>query len=236
MSENYQLFPSNERGFADYGWLNTHYSFSFANWYHPKKIHFGMLRVLNDDLIAPHSGFDLHPHSDMEIITIPFSGELTHYDNTGNKSIIKSNEIQVMSAGTGIWHAEKNESNEWVSLFQIWIFPDKKGHLPRYDKTHIALIPDQFNLLISPKDKGNPLWIHQNAYISRGIFESSQEISYQLYDKRNAIYLMVINGAIQWKNITLNKKDAIGIENTHSLSLQIQKKNSDILIIEVPKN
>lgn len=229
----YRLFPAKERGYADYGWLKTFYSFSFADWYHPQKIHFGMLRVLNDDSIAPHSGFDLHPHNNMEIITLMFQGELTHTDSMGNKGTIYADEVQVMSAGTGILHAEKNTGSDWTKLFQIWIFPDKKGHNPRYEQKKFSLNPNHLQLLVSPDGRNTSLWIHQNAYLSRGIFEKNTKLHYPLYDKNNGIYLMVIEGQIQIENIILHSKDAVGIWNTESLNIHCIS-NSDILIIEIP--
>ncbi|MCX7728382.1 MAG: pirin family protein [Bacteroidia bacterium] len=234
-SLQYKLFPANERGYADYGWLKTYYSFSFANWYHPQKVHFGMLRVLNDDAIAPHAGFDMHPHNDMEIITIMFQGELTHQDSMGNTGVLKASEVQVMSAGTGIFHSEKNNSNEWTTLFQIWIFPDKKGHTPRYDQKKFNFSENQFQLLVSPDGRENSLWIHQNAFISRGNFNTNPT-HYSLFDKKNGVYLMVISGQIKINNMTLNARDAIGIWNTEKIEIQILNNHTDILIIEIPMN
>ncbi|MFM2135185.1 MAG: hypothetical protein RL021_585, partial [Bacteroidota bacterium] len=131
--------PSNERGHADHGWLNARHSFSFASWYDPSKIHFGMLRVLNDDTVAPGKGFGLHPHNDMEIITVPLSGSLQHRDDMGNTAVIHAGDVQVMSAGTGVFHSEFNPSeSEPVSLFQLWIFPKEKGIAPRYDQKYFS--------------------------------------------------------------------------------------------------
>lgn len=134
----YRLFPRNERGHANYGWLDTYYTFSFGEWYNPEKIHFGSLRVLNDDTILPHSGFDFHPHKDMEIITVLLNGTLEHMDSMENTGVLYTNEVQVMSVGTGIFHSEKNNSDEITQLLQIWIFPDKKGHTPQYQQKKIS--------------------------------------------------------------------------------------------------
>jgi len=229
------LFPANERGYADYGWLKTYYTFSFANWYNPKKIHFGTLRVLNDDSIAPHSGFDWHPHQDMEIITILLSGELTHQDSMGNKGIIKENEIQVMSAGTGILHSEKNESNEWTKLFQIWIFPDKKSHTPRYDQKKFIFEKNQLQLMVSPDGQKNSLWIHQNAFIHRGKFDNQMKIDYELQNPKNGVFIMIIDGSAKIYNNNLNTRDAIGIYDTKDVEIEF-KTPGDILIIELPMN
>lgn len=235
MSLQYHLYPANERGYADYGWLKTYYSFSFANWYHPQKIHFGMLRVLNDDSIAPHSGFDFHPHNDMEIITVLLEGELTHQDSMGNEGVIKTDEVQVMSAGTGVFHSEKNKSTEWTKLFQIWIFPDKKGHSPRYEQKKFSFSKNQFQLLVSSDGRNNSLWIHQKAYISRGNFDINQNVNYTLFEKNNGIYLMPISGKIKINNNILNSRDAIGIWNTEQINFQTFE-NADVLIIEIPMN
>lgn len=231
----YRLFPANERGYADYGWLKTYYSFSFAQWYHPQKIHFGMLRVLNDDTIAPHSGFDFHPHNDMEIITIMLQGELTHQDSIGHKGLIKSNEVQVMSAGTGIIHSEKNESNAWTKLFQIWIFPDKKGHTPRYDQKQFEFENNQLKLLVSPDGRSQSLWIHQNAFISRGRFDKNKMLQYTLKEKQNGIYFMLIEGQIKINEQVLNRRDAIGMWNLENVNIEFSEA-TDLLIIELPIN
>lgn len=229
---NYRLFPAKERGFADYGWLKTHYSFSFANWYHPEKIHFGMLRVLNDDNIAPHSGFDFHPHNDMEIITILLEGELTHQDSMGNKGVIKKNEVQVMSAGTGIFHSEKNEGNEWTKLFQMWIFPDKKGHTPRYEQKPF-LTQQSSQLLVSPDGRDNSLWIHQNAFITRLHLSAGEHFDYHLHYPSNGAYVMNIDGEFSIHQHILQFRDAIGVWNTPVFNIH-SSKTSDILLIEVP--
>ena len=229
---NYRLFPAKERGFADYGWLKTHYSFSFANWYHPEKIHFGMLRVLNDDNIAPHSGFDFHPHNDMEIITILLEGELTHQDSMGNKGVIKKNEVQVMSAGTGIFHSEKNEGNEWTKLFQMWIFPDKKGHTPRYEQKSFPT-QQSTQLLVSPDGRENSLWIHQNAFITRLHLSAGEHFDYHLHYPSNGAYVMNIDGEFSIHQHILQFRDAIGVWNTPVFNIH-SSKTSDILLIEVP--
>ncbi len=227
------LYPAMERGHTDYGWLKSNYSFSFANWYHPAKIHFGTLRVLNDDTIAPHSGFEKHPHENMEIITIMLNGTLTHQDSMGNKEDLRANEVQVMSAGTGIFHSEKNETNNELSLFQIWIFPDKKNHTPRYEQKTFSP-NDQLNkwqLLVSPNSINNSLWINQNAYISRGTFKNTTE--YQLYDKTNGVYIMNISGEFVIEANQLASRDAVGISLAEKISINCQTL-SDILIIEIP--
>ncbi|GIV26817.1 MAG: hypothetical protein KatS3mg027_0631 [Bacteroidia bacterium] len=232
---NFRLFPANERGHADYGWLKTYYSFSFANWYNPHLIHFGMLRVLNDDTIAPHSGFDFHPHKDMEIITIMLEGELTHEDSMGNKGTIQQNEVQVMSAGSGIFHSEKNSSDSIVKLFQIWIFPDQKNLTPRYEQMKYELKNNELIYLVTPFNEPIGLHIHQNAYISRILLEQGKSFDYSLHHSDNGLYLMCINGQVEITQQLLNNRDAIGIWDTNKkITFQTQNILSDLLLIEVP--
>ena len=179
---------ASQRGSANHGWLNAKHSFSFANYYDSEKIHFGLLRVLNDDIVEASKGFDLHPHQDMEIITIPLSGALRHGDNMGNQEIITTGEVQVMSAGSGIWHSEFNASeNEELNLFQIWIFTNKKGHRPRYDQMKFDEndCEDKWQLLVSPKGKTEVLWIHQDAYISVIKSVNIHEFDYSLNIQAN---------------------------------------------------
>lgn len=232
---NYRLFPASERGHVNYGWLDTYYTFSFGEWYNPEKIHFGKLRVLNDDTILPYSGFDFHSHKDMEIITVLLNGTLEHIDSMGNTGILYSNEVQVMSAGTGIFHSEKNNSNEITQLFQIWIFPDKKGHTPRYQQKNFYFEKNKLQILVSPNGQDNSLSIHQNAFISRIKIEKNKQFQIEVNDKGNGIFLMVIDGKIVTNNIKLNKRDAIGYWDIHSLQID-STEDSDILIIEVPMN
>lgn len=228
---------ASQRGSADHGWLKATHSFSFANYYDNEKIHFGKLRVLNDDQIAPSRGFDVHPHQDMEIITIPLSGAVRHGDNMGNEEIISSGEVQVMSAGSGIWHSEYNASDtEELKLFQIWIFTDQKGHKPRYEQMAFPETErlNKWQLLVSPKDKGDVLWIHQDAYIS--IFHSKdfQKTTYQARSGENGIYFMLIKGRANIGDHLLETRDALGVwELSDKLEIEIFE-NSELLAIEVP--
>jgi hypothetical protein len=226
-----------KRGFANHGWLKATHSFSFANYYDPEKIHFGKLRVLNDDSIAPLRGFDVHPHQDMEIITIPLSGALRHGDNMGNEEVLHSGEVQVMSAGTGVWHSEHNASDtEILSLFQIWIFTDKNGHQPRYEQKWFSETDrkNKWQLLVSPESMNGSLWIHQNAYISRLDAVDLNSATYSLFSKDNGIYFMLIEGEAEIEGIKLQKRDAAGfweIEKNLNISFS---PNSKILAVEVP--
>ncbi len=236
---NIVLHKASQRGYADHGWLKATHSFSFANYYDNEKMHFGKLRVLNDDIVAPSRGFDLHPHQDMEIITIPLSGKLRHTDNVGNEEVIEAGEVQVMSAGSGIWHSEYNASDtEELNLFQIWIFTNKRKLKPRYDQKKFdkAERLNNWQLLVSPNGQSNSLSINQNAYIS--MFESNGEntTNYQLKEQGNGVYFMLIDGETEIADNLLEKRDAIGISNFHD-ALNINfLKSTKLLAIEVPMN
>lgn len=226
-----------DRGFANHGWLNAAHSFSFGNYHNPEKVHFGKLRVLNDDIVAPSKGFGMHPHEDMEIITIPLSGALKHSDNMGNEGVITTGEVQVMSAGKGVMHSEFNASKtEPVNLFQIWIFTNEKGHDPRYDQKKFNLEGRQnkWQLLVSPDSNNDSLWIHQNAFISVIDFEEEGNTEYNLNEERNGVYFMLIDGEAEIEDTTLKKRDAAGFwEFTEPVKI-VFKQKSKLLAIEVP--
>jgi len=228
---------ASQRGFANHGWLRAAHSFSFANYYDNEKVHFGLLRVLNDDIIAPSRGFDLHPHQDMEIITIPLFGSLLHGDNMGNKEVITTGEVQVMSAGSGIWHSEHNASDkDELNLFQIWIFTDKKGYKPRYDQKKFSEedSADQWQLLVGPKGKTDQLWINQDAYISTVHAGNKENFQYHLKSQANGVYFMISEGDAKIGEHSLGKRDAAGFWNFYD-PLEIHlKKDSKLLAIEVP--
>ncbi|MBK8944642.1 MAG: pirin family protein [Ignavibacteriae bacterium] len=230
--------PASERGFFDHGWLKTFHSFSFASWYSPQKIRFGKLRVLNDDWVAPAEGFGMHPHDNMEIVTILLKGSLAHKDSMGHQEIIKPNEIQVMSAGTGITHSEFNASeNENVELLQIWVFPDKSGHTPRYDQKYFNPVErrNKLQTVVAPNKNENSLWLNQDAYLSWGEFEKDQVVNYQIHNSKNGVYIFVIEGIIKTADEILSRRDAIGIWNSEKLEISILE-NSFILLIEIPMN
>ena len=225
------------RGHADHGWLNTWHSFSFANYYNPDRIHFGALRVLNDDTIQAGMGFGTHPHDNMEIITIVLDGELAHKDSMGNGSVIRPGEVQVMSAGTGIQHSEFNHSkvNE-ASLLQIWVFPDKKNVEPRYGQAEFAgeEMNGKWRTVVSPDGKDDSLWIHQQAWFSLGVFEPGSTISYTLKKSDSLVYLFLISGELTVGSETLNQRDALGIEEIKGPISMKTNKASKILVMEVP--
>jgi len=230
---------ASKRGFADHGWLKAAHSFSFANYYDNEKIHFGKLRVLNDDIVAPKRGFDLHSHQDMEIITIPLSGAVRHTDNMGNEEIISTGEVQVMSAGSGIWHSEFNASEtEVLNLFQIWIFTREKGLNARYDqkKFNETGRAEKWQLLVSPNGIDDSLWINQNAYISLIETKGEIETAYQPKENGNGVYFMLIDGKAQIDEHILQKRDAAGVWDFNG-PLEIKLlANSKLLAIEIPMN
>jgi len=233
-----QIYKADSRGQADYGWLKANYSFSFANYYNPQLVHFGVLRVLNDDVIAASGGFDTHPHDNMEIITIPLSGKLAHKDSMGHVSYIKSGEVQVMSAGKGILHSEYNGSDtEAINLFQIWLFPKVKNVEPRYQQITLADIEKKNELyqILSPSANDKGVWIYQDAWFHMGNLEAGWKGNYQTKKEKNGIYLMVIEGDVMVAGATLNKRDAIGITDVSEIEIRAER-NARILIMDVPMN
>lgn len=230
------LHKANTRGHANHGWLDSHHSFSFANYRNPERMHFGVLRVLNDDRVAAGRGFGTHPHDNMEIISIPLEGDLEHKDSMGNTAVIKQGDVQVMSAGTGVYHSEYNKNrDEEVKFLQIWLFPNKRNVEPRYDQitlenTHLK---NQLHQVLSPNPDDEGVWIHQNAWFHMGELEEGFETNYQLKDPNNGVYAFVLEGEVSIEGQSLNKRDGYGIWDTSALSL---KADSDarILLMEVP--
>lgn len=229
------IHKSDSRGNMDHGWLKTWHSFSFANYMNRDRMHFGALRVFNDDIIAGGTGFGLHPHDNMEIITIMLKGELEHMDSMNHKEIIRENEVQVMSAGTGIYHSEKNASEtEEVNLFQLWIFPSEKNLKPVYNQTYFdpSEAKNKWQRLVSPI--GNEgLTIHQYAKISRAFVDKGETIQYKIDPESYGAYLMLIDGQISIKDFELNRRDAIGISETEDITINVSE-NASLLIIELP--
>ncbi|MCX7878858.1 MAG: pirin family protein [Ignavibacteria bacterium] len=232
------LHKAESRGKADYGWLKANYSFSFANWYDPQRMRFGLLRVLNDDTVEPSRGFDTHPHDNMEIITIPLKGSVAHRDSTGGEGIISAGEIQVMSAGSGVYHSEFNASDtEQLNLLQIWIFPKKRNIEPRYEQKKFDTNnrKNRFQIVVSPDGRDGSLKINQDAYFSLSDMERGKSLEYIIKNNGNGIYLFVIDGKIQIGKYQLSSRDALGITGTESFRINALE-NSKVLIIEVPMN
>ncbi len=229
------LHKSETRGGANHGWLNAKHSFSFASYYNPQRMNFGVLRVLNDDIIQGGKGFGRHPHDNMEIITIPLEGDLEHKDSMGNAGIIKQYDVQVMSAGTGIYHSEFNaNADKHVNLFQIWVFPNKENVTPRYDqKTYLPTDREnKFQLLVSPLNDGS-LTIHQDAWFSMGKFEKGKEVPYEIKKKGNGVYTLVVEGSVEIDGQKLNKRDALGVWDSDKINIKMNA-DSEILLLDVP--
>ncbi|MDJ0646177.1 MAG: pirin family protein [Flavobacteriaceae bacterium] len=226
------------RGYADHGWLRSHHSFSFAGYHNPERMNFGALRVFNDDVVKPKMGFGTHPHNNMEIISIPLSGALSHKDSMNNKRAITSDEVQAMSAGTGLTHSEFNDStSEEVNFFQLWIVPDTQNVNPRYDQKHFHSNErkNEFQVLVDSiaSKHIDSLKIHQDAKISRIELEDGKTINYELKSDKHGVYIMNIRGSISTAGEQLEQRDAMGIWETDEIALTATE-NSDILIVEVP--
>jgi len=228
--------PASERGQVNIGWLNSRHSFSFGHWYDPAKIHFGALRVLNDDIVQAGGGFNTHPHDNMEIISIPLSGSLAHKDSTGTDGMIRTGDVQIMSAGTGIRHSEYNPSQtEATNFLQIWVIPKIRDIHPRYDQLTFD-VKDRVNkwqVVVSPDEKEKALWINQDARFVLTKLEEGKEISFAPKFKDNGVYLFVIEGEIIIENTNIRRRDAMGISGTDGF-ISKAIKASEILAIEVP--
>lgn len=230
------LHRAQKRGERDYGWLSTRYSFSFGDWYEPARMGFGALRVLNDDTIAPASGFPMHGHRDMEILTIVTSGTLTHKDSLGNTGVVRAGDVQVMSAGTGIVHSEYNASpNEPLTLFQIWIQTEKEGSAPRYDQKSFGALRAEDGVvpLAGPVGDACPLEIRQHAFLARAVVDPDHPCAYRMHREENGVYVFIIEGAAEVAGERLGSRDALGISGIGAVNIAAEV-HADILIIEVP--
>lgn len=234
--ENTILHKAESRGDADHGWLHSKHSFSFANYYNPERMHFGVLRVLNDDSVSAGMGFGTHPHDNMEIISIPLEGDLEHKDSMGNVAVIKNGDIQVMSAGTGIQHSEYNKSKDkTVKFLQIWVFPNKKNVTPRYDQITLKA-EDRHNKLqqiLSPNADDVGVWIHQNAWFHLGKFDKGISKDYFLKLKGNGVYIFNLSGNLEVSGQLLNPRDGYGIWDIEKITLKADT-DAEFLIMEVP--
>lgn len=230
------LHKANTRGHANHGWLDSHHTFSFANYHDPERMHFGALRVLNDDFVDGGMGFGKHPHDNMEIISIPLSGELEHKDSMGNTTAIKQNDVQIMSAGTGVQHAEYNRNkNEKVNFLQLWIFPKVRNIEPRYDQKTFnpAERKNKLQQIVSPVTTDPGVTINQDAWLHLGDFEKDASTKYTLNRKGNGVYLFVLDGDVSVNNQKLNKRDGYGIWEVDDFILSADSQ-AQILLIEVP--
>jgi redox-sensitive bicupin YhaK (pirin superfamily) len=232
------IHKAETRGYANHGWLETYHTFSFANYYNPERMNFGALRVLNDDTVAGGKGFGKHPHDNMEIISIPLEGDLEHKDSMGNVAVIKEGDVQIMSAGTGIFHSEYNKNhNREVRFLQIWVMPNKKNVEPRYDQISIREIekPNKFYQILSPNNDEQGVWIHQEAWFHMGKFNEKIETVYDFKKEGNGVYAFVLEGNVEIAGHSLERRDGIGLWNTPSVEISIEK-DSRVLLMEVPMN
>ncbi len=234
---NTVLHKSDTRGHANHGWLDSHHTFSFANYHNPDRMHFGVLRVLNDDRVDPGMGFGKHPHDNMEIISIPLEGDLEHKDSMNNVTVIKNGDIQVMSAGTGIYHSEYNKNADKLTKFlQIWVFPNKKDVTPRYDQITLKS-EDRHNKLqqiLSPNKEDAGVWIHQDAWFHLGTFDKDFATEYAIKRKGNGVYAFVIKGDILIDGQLLNERDGLGIWDTDKINLVAKSAGAELLLMDVP--
>ncbi|TRW23970.1 pirin family protein [Flavobacterium zepuense] len=235
--ENTVLHKAGTRGHANHGWLDSHHTFSFANYNNPDRMHFGVLRVLNDDRVDAGMGFGTHPHDNMEIISIPLEGDLEHKDSMGNTAVIKKGDIQAMSAGTGIYHSEYNKNKDKLTKFlQIWVYPNKRNVTPRYDQITLneAERHNTLQQILSPNADDAGVWINQDAWFHMGKFDAGFTTEYTVKKPGNGIYAFVLKGDITIGNIALNERDGLGIWDTAAIDITAASQDAELLLMEVP--
>lgn len=224
------------RGHANHGWLNSHHTFSFANYHNPERMNFGMLRVLNDDTVSAGMGFGTHPHDNMEIISIPLEGDLEHKDSMGNVTVIKEGDVQVLSAGTGVTHSEYNKNKDKeVKFLQIWVFPNKKNVTPRYDQISLRSIAKEnaFYQVLSPNKEDEGVWIQQDAWFHIGKFTKGYSDTYTIKKEGNGVYAFILEGEVTVNGETLSKRDGMGIWEADSFEVNATE-DARVLLMEVP--
>jgi quercetin 2,3-dioxygenase len=229
------LHKAETRGHANHGWLDSHHTFSFADYYDPQRVHFGALRVLNDDRVAAGKGFGQHPHDNMEIVSIPLFGDLEHKDSMGNVAVIRKGEIQVMSAGTGIFHSEYNRNADKETQFlQIWVIPNKRNVTPRYDQISITDIAkeDELYQILSPSPDDQGVWIHQQAWFHLGELSEGWTGSYKLKGEDTGVYFFVLEGEVTVAGQKLSKRDGLGVSETSEIEITANSE-AQLLIMEV---
>jgi len=229
------LHKAATRGHANFGWLNSYHSFSFGNYQNAERIHFGALRVLNDDTVAAGMGFDKHPHDNMEIVSIPLSGDLHHKDSTGRDKIIRQGDVQIMSAGSGIAHSEMNANKDKeVKFLQVWVFPKERDIEPRYEQKTFEPADRQNKILtVAAPDDANAVWINQDAWFSLGNFSKDLSVTYDLHTKENGVYVFVLTGKVTVNEQPLETRDGLGVSETNSINIKADT-DAEILLIEVP--
>lgn len=233
------LHKAETRGDANHGWLHSKHTFSFANYHNPERMHFGVLRVLNDDYVAPGMGFGTHPHNNMEIISIPLEGDLEHKDSMGNVAVIKNGDVQVMSAGTGITHSEYNRNKDKpVKFLQIWVFPNKRNVQPRYDQITLDINDrhNKFQQIVSPNATDAGVWIYQDAWFHLGKFDKDFSIDYNIKKSGNGVYAFILKGDITIDGTVINERDGFGVWDTDKITVNANSQDAEILLMEVPMN
>jgi len=229
------LHKTNTRGHANHGWLNSYHTFSFAGYYEQSRIHFGALRVLNDDTVAAGMGFGKHPHDNMEILSIPLSGDLEHQDTTGRHEIIKQGDVQIMNAGSGIAHSEKNASrHQEVKFLQIWVMPKEKNITPRYEQKSfpIADRKNKLQTVVAP-DNSEAVWINQDSWFTLGNYDKDATATYKLHKAQSGVYAFVIKGSVTLNGISIEERDGLGITDTLEIEIKADS-DTEVLLIEVP--
>lgn len=228
------LHKANTRGHADHGWLRSYHSFSFANYYNPERMHFGVLRVLNDDVVQGGKGFGMHPHDNMEIISIPLSGDLEHKDSMGNTAVIRQGDVQVMSAGTGIYHSEFNKSGtDDVAFLQIWMFPNKKDVTPRYDQISLSDNSEALTQILSPNAHDAGVWVHQDAWFHMVDLAQQSKANYQIKKEGNGVYAFVLEGNVSIEGQALSRRDGFGLWDIDQVEIQADS-DVRVLLMDVP--
>jgi hypothetical protein len=230
------LIRSNERGHANHGWLDAHHTFSFAHFYNPEQMHFGLLRVFNDDIVAPGMGFGTHPHDNMEIVTIPLQGDLQHRDSMGNTSIIRHGEVQIMSAGSGITHSEFNPNkDQHTNLLQIWVFPKERNIKPQYGQAHFPMEGrrNKVQTVVSPTKEESSLWVNQDVWFGLANLDAGFSLPYTIKNPGNGLWLFVIKGEVKVGDLKLNTRDSLGLSDLHSTTIEALQ-DSELVLIDVP--
>jgi hypothetical protein len=230
------LHKADTRGLADHGWLNSRHTFSFANYYNPERMHFGVLRVLNDDIVQAGRGFGTHPHDNMEIISIPLEGDLEHKDSMGNIAVIKEGDVQVMSAGTGIFHSEYNKNQDkLVKFLQIWVFPNKKNVEPRYDQITLEKdkLENELYQILSPNADDDGVWVHQDAWFHMGDLKKGSVKNYQIKRSGNGVYAFILSGNVEIEGQSLEPRDGFGVWDTNEIEIKATD-NARVLLMDVP--
>ncbi len=227
------IHRAEDRGFEDHGWLKTHHSFSFGSYFDPDRMHFGALRVLNDDRVAPGKGFGRHPHKDMEIVTIPLEGTIEHRDSAGHGGVLRPGQVQAMTAGTGIEHSEFNHNDDReLAFLQIWVIPRHRKLEPRYQEQAVPR-GSGWRQIVSPDRKDDGLWIQQDAWFYLREFDAEEFVEYSVHGEGQGVYLFLLEGRLKVDDMPLGKRDAIGIWDTEKISI-LAEENARILLIEVP--